>query len=257
MHTVDRRFPNRDMKSPFFQEKCGRAGNRTRTPKRGGDFILGARGLGVEAPRAFALRASAGRVGTRATRAAVQGRRGRAVAGGDARESGSNVLKRGRLVRCAGGWRRSSVRTFSAVRGVENARGVAAGFFASARWRNGFSRTFFPTPRDFETRTKNRGVGPVQKSSDHPFAFSANQVFRLGRCHEGTGSKPGGRKKILRARTRDWTGEESYAFARYFFPGQSAGPFGFANQQYRLRSDRASVQLADQKGKTRLPTCAG
>ena len=40
------------------------------------------------------------------------------------------MLKRGRLVRCAGGWRRSSVRTFSAVRGVENARGVAAGFFA-------------------------------------------------------------------------------------------------------------------------------
>ena len=90
-------------------------------------------GWAAEAPRASALRASAW-WGTRATRAAVQGRRGRAVAGGDARESGSErALKRGRLVRCAGGWRRSSVRTFSAVRGVENHTGRRGGFFASAR----------------------------------------------------------------------------------------------------------------------------
>lgn len=90
-----------------------------------------------------------------------------------------------------------------------------------------FPNVFFSHVHDPRNpHEKNRGRDLVQKSSDQPFTFSANQVSRLGRCNEGTGFKPEGGKKSCGLVSRDWTGEESYAFARYFFSGLWAEPLG-------------------------------
>ena len=82
---------------------------------------------------------------------------------------------------------------------------------------------FLHAPRP-ETHEKNRG--PVQKSSDHLSRSRPIRFFASGDATKGRVSNREGGKKSCGLVSRDWTGEESYAFARYFFSGQWAGPLG-------------------------------
>jgi len=97
------------------------------------------------------------------------------------------------------------------VSGVENARG----WVFSLKTRNAFSRTFFPRPK---TRKPARRCGPPK---NHRITFAhcgPIMFFASGRCKRRDGFQTGGReKKSCGLVTRDWTCEESYAFARYFF----------------------------------------
>lgn len=81
---------------------------------------------------------------------------------------------------------------------------------------------FLHAPRP-ETGKESR---PGPKIIGSPFTFSANQVFASGDATKGRVSNREGGKKSCGLVSRDWTGEESYAFARYFFSGQWAGPLG-------------------------------
>ena len=102
-------------------------------------------------------------------------------------------------------------------------KGRRGGFLGAVKKRL-FPNVFFlhgPRP---ETHEKNRGR--VQKSSDHLSRSRPIRFFASGDATKGRVSNREGGKKSCGLVTRDWTGEESYAFARYFFSGQWAGPLG-------------------------------
>lgn len=114
-------------------------------------------------------------------------------------------------MRCAV-WRTrgASRRVFSPRRGEETA----------------FPERFFPRP---ETLKPARRIAAWARSKNHRITPSHSRPIRFfasGDATKGRVSNREGGKKSCGLVSRDWTGEESYAFARYFFSGQWAGPLG-------------------------------
>ena len=130
------------------------------------------------------------------------------------------------------------------------------GFFTEHKKR--LFPNVFPTSQDPETRTKDRGPGPKIEKPDWPTLRKGDPMIFRDRPTKGRVPNRREGKKSCGLVTRDWTGEESYAFARYFFFRVFKAPDPWVCKPTISSPIRSRlVQLADQKIKNETAHVCG